>query len=325
MRAYLAPHANIFGSSMESQLPKVSPPRRLALRFISGKYQGGEFLLEDKKEIIVGRSSDLDMVLVEDMVSRKHARIACSDQITIEDLGSTNGTFVNGERIKRATLKEGDRVLIGTNILKVVVADAASPGNSLRKRSEQPPSGRAQTRSMSGAIDEIPLPDLLQLLGSSKKTGLLVIRTDEDEVGKIHLQKGTIIHASLDDEAVAPLKSAYRILGWTRGTFDFEPPDEVAPQDPIDVSVQELLMEGLRQLDELNAIRHKLPADDATLAVALPLKSPLRDLSPAELDVLQLVWNHRQTRAVLDKSPASDLDTARALSKLVSSGYVRAE
>src|SRR6187399_1540153 len=46
-----------------------------ALRFISGKYQGGEFPLRPNREIIIGRSSDLDMVLVEDMVSRKHAKI----------------------------------------------------------------------------------------------------------------------------------------------------------------------------------------------------------------------------------------------------------
>ena len=90
---------------MESLVPKASPSRTLALRFISGKYQGGEFPLGAQHEIIVGRSSELDMVLVEDMVSRRHARIECGDdQIVIEDLGSTNGTFVHGEKIKRATL-----------------------------------------------------------------------------------------------------------------------------------------------------------------------------------------------------------------------------
>ena len=69
-----------------------------ALKFISGKYQGGEFPVKPGKQIVIGRSSDLDMVLVEDMVSRKHAKITCSDgKILIEDLGSTNGTFVNGE------------------------------------------------------------------------------------------------------------------------------------------------------------------------------------------------------------------------------------
>src|SRR5580693_457053 len=100
-------------------------PRSYVLRFISGKYQGGEFPVVPEKQIFVGRSSDLDMVLVEDMVSRKHAKIAMqADQIWIEDLGSTNGTFVNGEKIKRARLKEGDRVLIGTSILKLIAGDA---------------------------------------------------------------------------------------------------------------------------------------------------------------------------------------------------------
>src|SRR5579883_230992 len=88
-----------------------SPPA-YALRFISGKYQGGEFPLRMDREIIVGRSSELDMVLVEDMVSRKHAKISATapDQIIIQDLGSTNGTFVNGEKIKKVRLKEGDRI-----------------------------------------------------------------------------------------------------------------------------------------------------------------------------------------------------------------------
>src|SRR5579863_9861503 len=100
--------------------------RAYVLRFISGKYQGGEFPIAADKQIVVGRSSDLDMVLVEDMVSRKHARIAMQgEQIWIEDLGSTNGTFVNGEKIKRARLKEGDRVLIGTSILKVISGDGS--------------------------------------------------------------------------------------------------------------------------------------------------------------------------------------------------------
>src|SRR6266851_4028328 len=95
--------------------------RAYALRFISGKYQGGEYPLQDARDLVIGRSSDLDMVLIEDMVSRKHAKITLQDgAITIADLGSTNGTFVNGEKVKKAQLKEGDRVLIGTSILKLV-------------------------------------------------------------------------------------------------------------------------------------------------------------------------------------------------------------
>src|SRR6202041_3845714 len=114
--------------SVKAPAPTISRgTRSYVLRFISGKYQGGEFPIVPEKQIVVGRSSDLDMVLVEDMVSRKHARIAMqSDQVWIEDFGSTNGTFVNGEKIKRARLKEGDRVLIGTSILKLIASDGQS-------------------------------------------------------------------------------------------------------------------------------------------------------------------------------------------------------
>ena len=51
------------------------PSSGFALRFISGKYQGGEFPLPADKEIVIGRGGELDIVLVEDMVSRKHAKI----------------------------------------------------------------------------------------------------------------------------------------------------------------------------------------------------------------------------------------------------------
>jgi hypothetical protein len=310
---------------MESQVPKASPPRTLALRFISGKYQGGEFPLTGSQEVVVGRSSELDMVLVEDMVSRRHARIECAaDQIIIEDLGSTNGTFVNGEKIKRSTLKEGDRVLIGTSILKVVSTDAAVP--ALRRREEMPSAGRgAQTRSMSGSIDEIPLPDLLQLFGSSKKSGVLVVRSDDD-VGKIYLKKGIVTFATINDlEEVPPLKSVFRILTWTHGSFELGPPDERQMPGEVNASVQELLMEGLRQIDELNVIRDKLPDLASRLLLLHPLVPSLRELSPLELDVLQLAYNHQHLATILNQSPATDLDTARAVLNLLEASYLRVE
>src|SRR5580658_2992101 len=176
------------------------PGRSYVLRFISGKYQGGEFPIVPDRQIVVGRSSELDMVLVEDMVSRKHARITMqADQIWIEDLGSTNGTFVNGEKIKRAHLKEGDRVLIGTSILKVIAGDAPREGMDAKRELENVAQQRrtSQQRTMSGSIEEVPLPDLLQLFGTSKKSGVLVVRTDDD-VGRIYLKKGVVAYALIN-------------------------------------------------------------------------------------------------------------------------------
>jgi hypothetical protein len=305
--------------TMESQ---AKSPQHLALRFISGKYQGGEYPLGQQAEIVVGRSSDLDLVLVEDMVSRRHARITCADQqIAIEDLGSTNGTFVNGEKIARAALKEGDRVLIGMSILKVVALDPSAP---LPRRAELPSTGRgAQTRTMTGSIDEIPLPDLLQLLGSSKKSGVLVVRS-EDDVGKIYLRKGIVIFASINDlTEVPPLKSVFRILTWSHGSFDLAPTDERPMPNEISATVQELLMEGLRQIDELNAIRDRLPDLGAQIYVPHPLEPKLASLEPLDLEVFQLAYNYQQLATVLNQSSGTDLETAKSLLHLLEAGFLR--
>ena len=279
------------------------------------------------KEIVVGRSSDLDMVLVEEMVSRKHARIAYeNDAVVIEDLGSTNGTFVNGEKIKRAQLKEGDRVLIGTSILKVIVMDGSSHEQgrpnlevvAAQRRTSSP-------RTMSGSIDEVPLPDLLQLFSTSKKSGALVIRTEED-IGRIFLQKGVIYYATLNDlNDLPPMKCIFRMLTWQKGLFDFDASETREFPKPVNVTVQEILMESLRQLDELNAFRDQLPALSARLVLDLPLVPPLRDLSPEELDVLQLAHNWSRFGTLLDRSLATDVDTARIVLKLIQKNYLRVE
>jgi hypothetical protein len=309
-----------------------APPRNHSylLRFISGKYQGGEFPVVADKQIIVGRSSDLDMVLVEDMVSRKHARIVLqSDGIWIEDLGSTNGTFVNGEKIKRSRLKEGDRVLIGTSILKVVTSDsppAESITTSGRVELESVAAQRRtnQTRTMSGAIEEVPLPDLLQLFGTSKKNGVLVVRT-EDDVGRIFMRRGNIYFAQINDvDDLAPMKCMFRMLTWQKGLFDLDPPDERTFGSEIDVTVQEVLMEGLRQLDEFEQLRPSLPSLDARLAIASPLTALLRDLAADELDIVQLAMTYGSVAAVLYKSRSTDLETAQTLLKLLKTSYLRA-
>jgi hypothetical protein len=172
---------------------------------------------------------------------------------------------------------------------------------------------------MSGSIDEIPLPDLLQLLGSSKKTGTLVVRSDED-VGKIYLRKGVVVFASINDlSTVPPLKSVFRILTWSHGSFDLASLDDRPIPGEISSTVQELLMEGLRQIDELNAIRDRLPDLGAQIFIPRPLAP---QLSPLELEVFQLAYNHEQLATILNESQGTDLETAKAVLRLLDAGYL---
>jgi pSer/pThr/pTyr-binding forkhead associated (FHA) protein len=263
-----------------------------ALRFISGKYQGGEFPLRPHREIVIGRSSELDMVLVEDMVSRKHAKITTDEKaVSIQDLGSTNGTFVNGEKIRKVDLKDGDRILIGTSIIKLVYVDGeltqSLSETEARSRMAVTANRKPPTRSMSGSIEEIPLPDLLQLLSTSRKSGVLVVRSDGG-VGKLYMRKGQIYFASVDDSFnMGPRKAIFRMLSWAQGFFELEPPDERAVLEELQDSTEGLLMEGMRQLDEFRVVIEKLPPLTTHLTIPRPLEPKLRDLSPEELDVFQ--------------------------------------
>jgi predicted component of type VI protein secretion system len=63
---------------------------------------------------ILGRSRACDLVLADDSVSRRHAMVVCEgDRIILTDLGSTNGTFVNGRQITQAEVQPGDHLRLG--------------------------------------------------------------------------------------------------------------------------------------------------------------------------------------------------------------------
>ncbi|MCC6334608.1 MAG: DUF4388 domain-containing protein [Myxococcales bacterium] len=300
-----------------------------ALKFISGKYQGGEFPLKGEKQVIIGRSSELDMVLVEDMVSRKHAKITMAGgKITIEDLGSTNGTFVNGEKVKTSRIKEGDRILIGTSILKLVKAGAGGPELSdaqVKQQLEQVAavqSARQTRTAMTGKLEEVPLPDLLQLFHTSKKNGVLMVRGEHE--GRIYMRQGKIYYAVIDDNhELGPQKSFNRIVTWEQGEFELQPPDNQEFMTELDESTEHLLMDALRQLDEFRRIQPSLPQPDQTLTISVPLEVPLRDLSADELDLVQLSLNWGTLQGIFDHAPQDDLTAGTMIVSLIERGYLR--
>src|SRR5262249_33663118 len=100
---------------------------------------------------------------------------------------------------------------------------------------------------------------------------------------------------------------------------------EQAPiAEPLDASAQEVLMEGIRQQDELNALRPKLPRDDRKLRLKLPLAPELAALSSKELTLLQLALNAASLAEVFDRALATDLETAQGVLSLLARGYLEA-
>ncbi|MBS1118051.1 MAG: diguanylate cyclase [Deltaproteobacteria bacterium] len=106
----------------------ATPPARSAgkpcLTVLTGALTGQVFTLAHGKTVF-GRSPEAHIRIVDDGISRKHAQITHHETLMLEDLGSRNGTFVNGERITISTpLKEGDKIQLGgTTVLRLANHD----------------------------------------------------------------------------------------------------------------------------------------------------------------------------------------------------------
>jgi len=95
--------------------PATTPPKRYHLRMMKGVPAYGVYFIEGSATI--GRSEESDIFLVDPSVSRNHATLCVEDgHVEVEDLHSTNGTFVNGERL--------------TGVRRVVSGDVLAFGNT---------------------------------------------------------------------------------------------------------------------------------------------------------------------------------------------------
>lgn len=91
---------------------------RCTLTMLAGPASGKMFTL-DGDELVLGRGNDVGARIQDASLSRRHARLyRRGERFYIEDLGSTNGTFVNGEPVQLPTkLHEGDRIQVGASVL----------------------------------------------------------------------------------------------------------------------------------------------------------------------------------------------------------------
>jgi hypothetical protein len=204
--------------------------------------------LEQGRAVVIGRSGGADLVLDEELMSRRHARIAWEDGApVVEDLRSTNGTFVNGLRVERSRLAQGDRIDVGASILKLV-AEVVPVGLEEARALQAPGAGGPSDAAFQGRLEEVPLADLLQLLGATRKTGVLSLERGPDR-GTVHVRGGTIVRCALAGHPELGTRDALgSLLGWTAGGFHLDPAAQPAPG--AGQPVEALLIDALRVLDE---------------------------------------------------------------------------
>lgn len=172
--------------------------------------------------------------------------------------------------------------------------------------------------SFQGSIQELPVPDIIQLVSVSGKTGMFTL-VRGSERGFIYLRNGQMVDARLGD--LVGEEAVYALAIWSSGDFQFTQGEE-----PEAVSIQKsntsLLMESARRLDEWKVLSRKVPAVES-VPVFLPRQTgePVT-LSPLEWNLVIRIDGKKTVEELARSFGASSFDTAKILYGLVTANLV---
>lgn len=133
---------------------------------LKGEDQGIDFLVEDGQTVTIGRSSERELTLYDQGISRKHCQLENhGGTLILTDIGSTNGTWVNRKRVQRAELRDQDHIKIGYSM---IVFRGLEPASAEPSGPEDAPSVEAKKPvEIRMASDEEPQEHEEAALGAS--------------------------------------------------------------------------------------------------------------------------------------------------------------
>jgi len=179
------------------------------------------------------------------------------------------------------------------------------------------------SHGVTGELSQISLPDLVQLFLVNRRSGVIeLVRRgagDEEERGVLHLREGEVVQAAVG--AVEGEKALYRLLTWTRGSFAFQHGTGDVPRQ-IQAGTRNLLMEGMRQVDELARLSGDLPSPDAHVALRVKTAELPNTIHPLTQEVLLLLEIYGTIRDVVDRSSFPDYQVLRTLQTLAERGMI---
>ncbi|MFA6956936.1 MAG: DUF4388 domain-containing protein [Thermoanaerobaculia bacterium] len=170
-----------------------------------------------------------------------------------------------------------------------------------------------------GSLKELPLPDIIQLVSVSGKTGKFTL-SQESATGYIYLKNGQMIHATVLD--LIGEEAIYALAIWNQGDFQFTPNEE-APQQTITKSNTNLLMEAARRLDEWRVLSKKIPSVDL-VPTLVPRQNRHEQitLNPQEWLVITQIDTRRSIADIGKALRMSGFDVAKLLYGLITSELV---
>jgi pSer/pThr/pTyr-binding forkhead associated (FHA) protein len=307
----------------------LAPNRETMLQLATDK-EVHAFDLSEKLRVAVGRHPSNDVHLRSRRVSSYHAEILSEvEGLFVRDLGSTNGTYVNDEAVRRKKLSSGDCIRIGE--FNLVVRLVPRPAAEKEAPAESFPVGTAGSilpfrvqPSSSGERRDRPdtaLADLLTELSRRNASALVSLRVHREE-GKIYLREGAVIHC--EHGAVRGQKALHRLLALERGTYEIhELPSAAEIPQTVHEATENLLVEGMQQLEALEKLSAKLPTMTYELALNESCGVPVNTLTRDEVEIYQQIIRYRTLARVLDESAMTDFMVMLLTHALLEKGFFR--
>ena len=161
-----------------------------------------------------------------------------------------------------------------------------------------------------GSLKELPLPDIIQLVSVSGKTGKFTLTRDGDR-GFIYLKNGQMVHAIVGD--LIGEEAIYALAIWNQGEFQFNPGEEPDRQT-ITKSNTNLLMEAARRLDEWRVLVKKIPSvDHVPELLARENRHEQVTLNPQEWLLITKIDGHRSIAEIGRSLSMSSFEVAKVL------------
>lgn len=170
-----------------------------------------------------------------------------------------------------------------------------------------------------GSLKELPLPDIIQLVSVSGKTGVFALKREGDSNGEIYLRGGHIVHAQVGE--LQGEEAVYELAIWPEGDFVFTPGRETE-QTTIQKSNTNLLMEAARRIDEWQVLSKRIPSTRLVPVFTSQAATTSVSLSPQEWSLVCKIDERRSIEEIaigLDQSP---FETCKILYGMITSGLI---
>lgn len=172
-----------------------------------------------------------------------------------------------------------------------------------------------------GSLKELPLPDIIQLVSVSGKTGVFTLRNGEEQ-GLIFLRDGQIVHAQ-SSELVGE-EAVYELAIWPQGDFVFTP-GQTSDTTSIQKSNTNLLMEAARRIDEWQVLSKKIPSTRLVPVFAAKGATTSVSFTPQEWSLVCKIDERRSIEEIAVALGSSPFEACKVLYGLITSGLVELE